>query len=189
MIFVTSDLHFNHDREFIYKPRGFESVQEMNEGIIERWNAVVHDDDIVYLLGDVCLGGGTPEMLNTNRKLIERLNGKIHIIAGNHDTDNRIVMYNTCTNVIDVKWADVLHYKKYHFYLSHYPSLTANLQKESLKQCTCNLYGHTHQNENFFNDIPFMYHVGVDSQNCYPVLLDVIIEEMEQKVIECQEQL
>lgn len=189
MIFVTSDLHFNHDREFIYKPRGFESVQEMNEGIIERWNTVVHDDDIVYLLGDVCLGGGTPEMLNTNRKLIERLNGKIHIIAGNHDTDSRIVMYNTCTNIIDVKWADVLHYKKYHFYLSHYPALTANLQKESLKQCTCNLYGHTHQNDNFFNDIPFMYHVGVDSQNCYPVLLDIIIEEMEQKVIECQEQL
>ena len=30
-IFVTSDLHFGHDREFIWKARGFNSVQEMNE--------------------------------------------------------------------------------------------------------------------------------------------------------------
>ena len=30
MIYLTSDLHFNHSREFIYKPRGFNSVEEMN---------------------------------------------------------------------------------------------------------------------------------------------------------------
>lgn len=189
MIFVTSDLHFNHDRGFVYASRGFESVHEMNEALIERWNMVVSDKDDVYLLGDLCLGGGTPQMLNENRKLIERLNGRIHIIAGNHDTDNRIAMYKTCVNVVDIKWADMIHYNKYHFYLSHFPALTANLQKESLKQCTCNLYGHTHQADNFFSDMPFMYHVGVDSHNCYPVLLDNIIKEMEQKVIECQEQL
>jgi hypothetical protein len=35
-------------------------------------------------------------------------------------------------------------------------------------------------------DMPFMYHVGVDSHNCYPVLLDDIIEEMHQKVEECK---
>jgi calcineurin-like phosphoesterase family protein len=67
--------------------------------------------------------------------------------------------------------------------------MTANLEKESLKQCTINLFGHTHQTKNFYNDIPFMYHVGMDSHNCTPVLLDDAIEEMKNKVQECKEQL
>ena len=146
MIFLTSDLHFNHDREFVWKVRGFDSVQEMNEVIVEKWNTVVSKDDDVYVLGDLCLGGGGPEVLATNKTLIESLNGKLHIIRGNHDTDPRVRMYETCANVVDVvKWADMLHYRGYHFYLSHFPTLTSNLEKESLKQCTCNLFGHTHQ--------------------------------------------
>ena len=81
-----------------------------------------------------------------NKTLIGRLNGRLHIIRGNHDTETRVRMYETCANVVDiVKWADMLNYKGYHFYLSHFPTLTGNLEKESLKQCTCNLFGHTHQ--------------------------------------------
>ena len=37
-VFLTSDLHFNHDREFVWKVRGFDSVQEMNEAIIKNIN-------------------------------------------------------------------------------------------------------------------------------------------------------
>lgn len=185
-IFVTSDLHFNHDKEFIYVPRGFYSVEEMNETIIERWNIVVTSEDDVYLLGDVCLGG---DALEENKALIERLNGKIHIILGNHDTNNRIEMYKTCSNIVDIKWADMIHYKKHHFYLSHFPTLTSNLEKESLTQCTCNLYGHTHQKSNFYNDIPFMYHVGVDSHNCFPIALDAVIAEMHYQAEQCKAEL
>ena len=184
--FVTSDLHFNHDREFVWKVRGYESVEEMNEDIIENFNSVVGKDDDVYILGDLCLGGGDALILAKNKILIESLNGRLHIIRGNHDTDRRVQMYETCANVVDVvKWADMLHYRGYHFYLSHFPTLTGNLEKESLKQCTCNLFGHTHQTTNFHLDMPFMYHVGVDSHNCYPVNLDDIIEEMKAKVKEC----
>ena len=71
--------------------------------------------------------------------------------------------------------------------MSHYPTLTGNLEKESLHQCTLNLFGHTHQQTNFYQDIPYMYHVGVDSHNCHPILLDTIIEEMHDKVKECYE--
>ena len=185
-IFVTSDLHFNHDKEFVWKVRGYESVYEMNEAIVERFNSVVRPDDDVYILGDLCLGGGGPAVLADNKALIERLNGRLHIIRGNHDTEPRVRMYATCANVVDiVKWADMLHYKGYHFYLSHFPTLTGNLEKESLKQCTCNLFGHTHQTTNFHLDMPFMYHVGVDSHNCYPMNLDNIIIEMKAKVKEC----
>jgi calcineurin-like phosphoesterase family protein len=185
-IFVTSDLHFNHNREFVWKVRGFNAIDEMNETIVKNWNATVGKDDHVYVLGDLCLGGGDLSVLAANKMLIESLNGKLHIIRGNHDTESRVRMYETCANVVDdVKWADMLCYKGYHFYLSHFPTLTGNLEKETLKQCTCNLFGHTHQTTNFYLDMPYLYHVGVDSHNCYPVSLDNIIQEMKAKVKEC----
>jgi calcineurin-like phosphoesterase family protein len=65
--------------------------------------------------------------------------------------------------------------------------ITGNLEKESLKQMSCNFYGHTHQTSNFYNDMPYMYHVGVDSHDGYPVDIDVAIEEMHQKVRECKD--
>lgn len=188
-IFITSDLHFNHSREFIYVPRGFHSVEEMNETIIERFNSKVNPEDEVYICGDLCLGGGGNEVMAKNKALIERLNGNIHIIVGNHDTPARIEMYKSCKNVVEVVYATMIHYRGYHFYLSHYPTLTANLEKESLKQCTINLFGHTHSMDPFYNDMPFMYNVAVDAHNCYPVLLDNAIEHMKLKVKECKEQL
>ena len=186
-IWITADLHFNHQREFIYSPRGFSNVWDMNRAIVDNWNRVVAPDDDVYVLGDLCLGGAGS--LEDNKKLIQSLKGNIHIVRGNHDTDARISMYDTCWNVVEIENAIYLKYKGYTFYMSHYPTLTANLEKESLKQCTICLFGHTHQKTNFYNDIPYMYHVGVDSHNCAPVLLDDAIVEMNKKVEECKEQL
>ena len=158
----------------------------MNEAIVERYNSVVWPGDTVYCLGDACLGGGSAEILEENKKLIESLNGNITIIRGNHDVDTRIKMYNECKNVVSAGlWADYLKYKDYHFYMSHFPTLTGNLEKESLKKCTLALFGHTHQTSNFYFDLPYVFHTGVDSHNCYPVLLDNIIEEMNDKVNEC----
>lgn len=188
-IYFSSDLHFNHDREFVWGARGFNNVEEMNEAIIERFNSVIQPGDILYLLGDSALGGGEKATLEANKALIERLNGEIHMVRGNHDTNPRVEMYQSCANVVEAaKWADMLKYKGYHFYLSHFPTMTGNLEKETLKQCTCNLFGHTHQTSNFYMDLPFVYHVGVDSHNCYPVLLDDIIEQMKEKVKECIDQ-
>lgn len=188
-IWLSSDWHFNHDREFIWKARNFDSVQEMNENIIVRHNLFVEPEDEVYVCGDLCLGGAVDGIIARNQELIERMNGRLHVILGNHDTPARAEMYRMCKNVVDVTYADMLHYRGYHFYLSHFPTLTANLEKETLKQCTINLYGHTHQNSNFFNDMPFMYHVGVDSHGCYPVSLDEAIENMKEEVKKCKEQL
>jgi calcineurin-like phosphoesterase family protein len=188
-IFVCSDLHFNHDRSFVYSARGFNSVEEMNEAIIERHNSKVSPEDEVYICGDLCLGGCVEGITARNQTLIERLNGRIHIILGNHDTPARIEMYRMCKNVVEVVYATMIHYRGYHFYLSHFPTLTANLEKETLKQCTICLFGHTHSKERFFNDMPFMYNIAMDAHNCYPVLLDDAIEEMKNKVKECKEQL
>ena len=180
-IFVTSDLHFGHDREFVWKVRGFNSINEMNEAYAERWNATVTEDDDVYVLGDLMLGD------KSNIEFIKRLNGKIHIIFGNHDTSSRQKMYLELANVVEAAWAIKIDYRKYHFMMTHFPCLTGNLEKESLKQMTLNLFGHTHQTTNFYNDMPYMYHVGVDSHDGYPVLLDDIIEAMHAKVKECIE--
>ena len=52
-MFVVSDTHFGHEREFLYGPRNFSSIQEHDEEVIRRWNSVVQPDDTVYHLGDV----------------------------------------------------------------------------------------------------------------------------------------
>ena len=179
-IYLTSDLHFGHDREFIWKVRGYNSVEEMNEEQVRKWNETIAEEDDIYILGDVMLGEPN------NIEYLKRLKGIIHIILGNHDTSNREKMYKKLLNVVEVAEVGIrLKYKKHHFVLTHYPMMTGNLEKESLKQMSLNLYGHTHQRTNFYNDMPFMYHVGVDSHNCCPVLLDDIIEEMYAKVKEC----
>ena len=181
-IFVTSDLHFGHDRGFLYEPRGFKNIEDHDETIIANWNNVVSDEDDVYVLGDL--------MLNDNEhgvECIKKLKGKIHIIYGNHDTDARKKFYDELGVVHG--WADVIKYRKYNFYLSHFPTMTGNLEAESLHQCMINLFGHTHQQFNFYQDMPFMYHVGCDSHNNTPVLLDDIIDEIKAKVNECKEML
>lgn len=186
-IWLISDLHFNHDREFVWKVRGFNNVYEMNCAIVDNWNKVVAPDDDVYVLGDLCLGG--PNSLQDNKKLIQSLKGNLHIVRGNHCTDARIGMYGECWNVVEIENAIYLRYKGYTFYMSHYPTMTANLEKESLKACTINLFGHTHSKDHFYNDIPFMYNVACDAHNCTPVLLDDAIEEMKTKCVECIAQL
>lgn len=79
MIFLCSDWHFSHDKEFVWKDRGFNSVGEMNTEIVKRHNLIVTDDDDVYVLGDLCLGMD----YDANKVLIESLKGKIHIVLGN----------------------------------------------------------------------------------------------------------
>ena len=184
MIYVTSDLHLCHDRGFIYEPRGFQNIDDMNKTIIKNWNNIVNPEDDVYCLGDI--------MLNDNEaglNFLKQLKGNIHIVLGNHDTDTRAKLYKTCYNVVEVELALKIKYNGYHFFMTHYPCFTGNLEKESLKKCLCNLYGHTHQTTNFYQDIPFMYHVGMDSHNCTPISIDQVIIDMNKKVEECVKQL
>jgi len=181
-IYFTSDLHFGHDREFIWGPRGFKSVHEMNETIINNWNSIVTPEDDVYVLGDLMLGDN-----EIGIGLIKRLKGHIHVVRGNHDSDVRIEKYNNCYNIEEVTEGQYLKCGGYTFYLNHFPTFTSNLEKDSsLKHHLINLFGHTHQKTNFYEDIPFMYHVGVDSHNNTPVSVEEIIADIQKKVNECK---
>lgn len=178
-IYLTSDLHFGHDRQFLYEPRGFNEISEHDERIIKNWNEKITSEDDVYILGDLMLGDNEHGI-----ECVKRLNGHLHIIYGNHDTDSRKKLYNELGIIHG--YADVIKYKKYIFYMSHYPTITSNLDDgESLHQKVINLYGHTHQKSNFYRDIPTMYHVGLDSHNNTPILLDDIIEDIKEKINEC----
>ena len=94
MIYLISDWHFCHQRDFIYKPRGFNSPEEMNAAIIERHNAIVKPEDDVYCLGD-CIMNNNEEGI----KCINKLKGKIHVICGNHETKTKIELYKKCKNM------------------------------------------------------------------------------------------
>ena len=151
----------------------------MNEKIITRWNSRITKDDDVYVLGDLVMGGVE------NVELLKQLNGKIHIIYGNHDGPKKREAYSELENVVECGWANMIKYKKYNFYLSHYPTITDNEdigEIVSPKECVINLFGHTHQFDDFYdtNDgYNFrMYHVGVDSHDCFPVPIDEVIEEI-----------
>jgi len=181
MIYITSDLHFCHDREFLFKSRGFNNIEDHNKTIVDNWNKVVKDSDEVFVLGDL--------MLNNNDvgiALVKQLKGKIHIIIGNHDTPARIALYKTLTNVLEVVYATVLKYRGITFYLSHYPTIigSGNLEKDLTGGWLINLFGHLHQQTNFYNDIPLMYHVGVDSHHNQVVSLDQIIQDCKAKIAE-----
>ena len=184
-IFMTSDLHFMHDREFIWGPRGFKSVYDMNEAIIARAWSVMDADDDLYILGDLMLKDDVAGI-----KLINQMPGRKFIVLGNHDTKNRQTLYREKVHdLCSMLYANKLDYKGYHFYLSHFPTMTGNLEHESLKQTTINLFGHTHSKDKFYQDIPFMYNVALDAHDCYPIHIDNIIADMEDKVKECKEML
>ena len=179
-IFATSDLHLGHDRAFVWGARGFKSIEEHDAEIIKRWNEVITAEDDVYILGDLMLGDNAHGI-----HCLSQLNGKLHILTGNHCTSARQKLYHTLENMVEFcGCATTIKYKMKQLYLSHYPTITSNMEANP-HQAVFNLYGHTHQTTNFYNGQPFMYHVGVDSHNCYPVLLDDVITEIKNEIDAC----
>lgn len=71
---------FSHANCLGFDNRPFKDVDEMNNELIRRWNSVVSDGDIVYILGDMfwC----TPKDATP---IMEQLNGQKFLVKGNHD--------------------------------------------------------------------------------------------------------
>ena len=68
--------------------RGFQDEFYHDEHIIDQWNRVVNKRDTVYLLGDVTMEK------QTNYDILDRLEGRINVVLGNHDetTNNEITI-------------------------------------------------------------------------------------------------
>lgn len=148
-IFFTSDQHFNHGNIIKYCNRPWnsgkdqdgniivtpENIQQMNEDMIKRWNSVVGKNDTVYHLGDFALGDKS-----TIPGIVSRLNGKINLILGNHDTRSIGFYYDCGFNKVYDK-SIIFHD---YFILSHEPMMFIGPNN-----CFANIYGHVHNSDNY----------------------------------------
>ena len=80
-VWFTADLHRGHNKEFIYKKRGFNSLQDHDNHIITTINQLVKLDDILFSVGDLTLNT-TEEQF---QEFIGQINCKnIYVHFGNH---------------------------------------------------------------------------------------------------------
>ena len=170
-VHFTSDTHFNHANIIGFCSRPFKNVEEMNETLIANWNRVVGVDDIVFHLGDFCLGGSA-EWTN----VLNRLNGKIYLIVGNHDIKNlRQSCYDRFEEIVMQKHIEI---GKQKIYLNHCPFLCYG----GAYKDTWQLFGHVHTSKNNTGKdasrlnmlFPTQYDVGVDNNNFTPVSFDQV---------------
>jgi calcineurin-like phosphoesterase family protein len=152
----------------------------MNEQIIKNFNEVVDWTDDLYILGDCFLNNNEEGM-----SYMRRLPGKKHVIWGNHCTIARQELMEL-EGFDCLGYANMLKYNGYHFYLSHYPTLTSNYDdNKPLKRRLINLCGHVHTKDKFADfDKGLIFHVELDTNNCYPWLIDDIIKDIKEKIHE-----
>ena len=157
-----ADTHFSHTNIIRFCNRPFNTVEEMNETMIRKWNNVVGEQDLVYHLGD--FGFGNLELI------LRRLNGKKILITGSHDKN--IIKYKNyfelITPMLEIKFSKIpitlCHYCMRTWPKSHYNSW--------------HLFGHSHGT---LKAIGKSYDVGVDNNNFTPITLDQIAKIMELK--------
>lgn len=183
-IYFTSDLHFNNENILKYCKRPFTSVEHMNEELITKWNSVVTPEDSIFVLGDFIMGSSSLESLS---KIINRLDGHIMLVPGNHDTNAKLKIYRehfsdkiTITPLAQIKEYDSL------FICSHYPMFMREWGDQKGTPLYC-LSGHTHSKVPFDKKFPYNYNVGVDANNYKPVPFDKIkreLKEVDKKYVE-----
>lgn len=179
-VFFTSDLHLCHNKEFIYNPRGFSSIDEHDRTIMNNWNSVVAPEDTVYVLGDIIMGDDRVGGI----KKLEQLNGTIVLCRGNHDTDSKMIDYvKKCRNVNQTimgseTYANIVRLGKWSFYICHFPTMIGDfdfLKSGHKKFC---LHGHTHSKDKFQFISGCCYNVALDAHNNYPVNIKQIKEDL-----------
>lgn len=169
MIYFTADPHIFHHNIIRMENRPFHSVEEMNETLIQNWNARVSPSDEIYVLGDLTLKG--PSLAN---ELLEQLRGRKYLIRGNHDgyVDRKSFKHDLFCWVRD--YYELLWQKQY-FILSHYPLLSWN----GMHRGSFHLHGHQHNppEYNLANRAAGVRRldVGVDAFGMAPVSIEEIL--------------
>lgn len=145
--FFTSDQHFYHKAVIVYSNRPFSSVEEMNETMIDSWNATVGPLDVVWHLGDFAFANQARSL-----EIFNRLNGIKHLIIGNHDRDVRKLLgWRSVSHIHMVKT------KTARVALCHYPMEVWNESHHG----SYHLHGHSHGT--LTTKRPRRLDVGVDS--------------------------
>lgn len=164
-VYFISDAHFGH-KNLCEQFRGM-TVDESDELLIRNWNSRVRKDDIVYYLGDFSMD--SPNILE---KYLNRLNGHIYIIGGNHDTRRVCSRFKE----LGVTVLGCMEYKGY--MLTHMPVHSRILKEGQFKRYKGNIHGHIHAYELVS---PNYISVAADLNNMTPLTLDEIIEKQKNK--------
>jgi calcineurin-like phosphoesterase family protein len=158
-VWFTGDTHFGHRK--MVELRGFDSKDDMDHAIIERWNARVDEGDTVWHLGDF-------SFYNRSRteEILWELNGSINIVWGNHDHES--------TRKIASCFESDQYYKELKIdgqliVLSHYPFLDWN----GAHKGSWHLHGHEHGNMADSHE-RLRLDVGADAQGLAPVAFEEV---------------
>ena len=161
-LFATSDQHFDHKNIIKHAKRPFDSIEEMHAAIVKRWNNLVSPTDTVFVLGDFCFG--------RDPWALEQLNGKLHLIQGNHDSK---------ATIRNNRWESVSDYKEQRhegilFVMTHYPFETWRKSQHG----SIHLHGHCHGNS---RKVVNRWDVGVDVFDCTPVEFSWFLERRQER--------
>lgn len=181
MKFFTADHHFNHKGILHLDTRDFKNVWNMNQHMINMWNDTVGKGDIVYHLGDFAMPNKGDGM--EFPEVVDKLNGQIFWILGNHDDKNReIADYKQFIKITHLHYMKILDRQK--VMLCHYPMLTWRASVHG----SWHLHGHCHGNLPPMDGLRL--DVGVDTNNFIPYSEHDIANVMAKKIqslIDCKE--
>ena len=146
MIWFTSDQHFYHKNIIPYCNRPWETVEEMNEGLIQRWNEKVAKKYEVFILGDFSFAKP-----NKTNPILDKLNGVKCLVKGNHDHSTTKWSLHLATSPHDfsIMMAPLVGVQ---FLVSHYPYKPQDpdedvryLERRPLDNGDWLLHGHVHK--------------------------------------------
>ena len=162
-VWFTSDRHVGHTNIIRYCSRPFYYVEEMNQALMDNWNAVVGPNDLVYDLGDITMSYKKEKML----EIYNQLNGRKILIEGNHDKHKTIPVdaFESVHKALQIIG------EGYDFILVHDPATASANHMDGQKY----LCGHLHSSPErrvYYNWID----VGVDAHNFTPVSLETILK-------------
>jgi calcineurin-like phosphoesterase family protein len=153
-VWFISDTHFGHKNVIKYCRTQFATLEDMEGEIIERWNATVKPQDLVYHLGDFAW---TPKDAKRVRPL---LNGSIRLIVGNHDDIPALAAAGLFQRI--QMWRQ---FSDIGVTASHVP-----MRQEQIRRGKLNLHGHVHGDLEGLE--PFHRDVSVESTDFKPVNYD-----------------
>lgn len=171
-VFFTANTHFG-DRSIAFH-RGFGSPEDMDQVLIENWNSLISPGDIVYHLGNFALLGKA-----RIKEVVEKLNGSILLVPGNHDcSSKKLNLYKKLFTVLPL--LHILRIGQVPVTLCHYPLLQWYKFGPSSCHFYANLYGHYHT---YFENKPAL-DVGVDSNSLMPFSWGDILYYLGQREVE-----
>ena len=182
-LWFTSDPHFGHRNVIKFCDRPFANEKEMGEALINNWNEVVGENDIIFVLGDVFWFNDSRSI----EKNLQKLNGIKYIISGNHDDfksyhrvfDNPSI--RLCHDITGVFLEGAPGKKIYEIWLAHIPLATWPHRENG----AIHLFGHIHSTPEGREGVDQDLHlhqtqcdVGVDYWGYKPVQFETLLEKM-----------